>query len=510
MRRLIENKDLGLNLDSALNRAILPSLRRLFGVNKINALYEKCDTQTGAHNFIKSLLGELHVNINRRGESLEDSLGSDGAVIVVANYSQGILDALILLDSLLDVRSDVKILVPRFLEKVEPLKELFIFSGVNATRQIVRHLNAGGVIVNFPSIGVLHPKTELLGTHFPNWDRGIFKIAEHLCVPILPIVVYKTNSSPYFLLKRLEPALANTRLLLELLNKHSSEQLLLVGRAIQSHNATPNQLAELSRISLAFSYLDAADFDTFESLRSEELAPTELKISQKDALKEVNRSESFYTLYFKYPEKKPFLVVFDAISSAPLYSVTLCNLLESANLFGEEGCDYYDIFEISHKLPPEKANILELGEFVSHSEDFKSVAAQRQLMAAVLDVFSASEESYLLTLSTVSNEQSTKVRNILADYTLKNYLDKRTSRYVLPRVSVKHAISNVIASRLSHRIVNTRKYFLYFMHDTESSNEVFTTDFKLKVRLSGKVLGLGLHPTTLKPTSLILINKGDF
>ena len=85
-----------------------------------------------------------------------------GATLVVANHPTGILDGAALAKILCEIRPDVKILANDLLANIANLRDLIVpvnvFSGSSPamTREAVRHLASGGLLVIFPAGEVAH------------------------------------------------------------------------------------------------------------------------------------------------------------------------------------------------------------------------------------------------------------------------------------------------------------------------------------------------------------------
>src|SRR5258706_865399 len=104
----------------------VPSLERMLGLDKINAVYSSGSDQTSAHDFIGKCLEHLRISCRVSEEDLS-RIPKTGPVVVVANHPFGAIDGLLLTWVLGSVRPDFKFMANYLLHRIPHLRELFIF-----------------------------------------------------------------------------------------------------------------------------------------------------------------------------------------------------------------------------------------------------------------------------------------------------------------------------------------------------------------------------------------------
>src|SRR4051812_4392285 len=104
----------------------LPSLERMLGLDKINAVYSYGSDQTSARDFIAKCLEYLRIGCRVSDEDLS-RIPKTGPVVVVANHPFGAIDGLLLSWVLGRVRPDFKFLANYLLHRIPHLREQFIF-----------------------------------------------------------------------------------------------------------------------------------------------------------------------------------------------------------------------------------------------------------------------------------------------------------------------------------------------------------------------------------------------
>ena len=138
---------------------------------------------------------------------------SEGRLVIVANHPLGAMDALALLRAVLDVRSDVRVVVNELLMHVGSLAGHFLpfdmFSARPRKSDVVamgRALEQEAALLIFPSGDVSRLTTAGL------WDRSWFRGAAHLAckyhAPVLPVFIGGRNSWVFYVLSFFSRTLA--------------------------------------------------------------------------------------------------------------------------------------------------------------------------------------------------------------------------------------------------------------------------------------------------------------
>jgi putative hemolysin len=126
-----------------------------------------------------------------------------GQVIIVANHPLGSLDGIGLLDAVLAIRPDTKIVVNELLMHIERLQPFALpvdNMGNQTSRQQLRaiqaHLASGGALIMFPAGEV--SRWRLSGIRDGQWNSSFVRLALRYRAPIVPVFVGGRNSRFFY------------------------------------------------------------------------------------------------------------------------------------------------------------------------------------------------------------------------------------------------------------------------------------------------------------------------
>ena len=144
-----------------------------------------------------------------------------GQVIIVANHPLGSLDGIGLLDAVLSIRPDAKIVVNELLMHIERLQPfaLPVDNMSNQTsrqqlRTIQSHLASGGALIMFPAGEV--SRWRLSGIQDGQWNSSFVRLALRYRAPIVPVLVRGRNSRFFYGLSVLIKPLSTAWLIREM------------------------------------------------------------------------------------------------------------------------------------------------------------------------------------------------------------------------------------------------------------------------------------------------------
>lgn len=152
-----------------------------------------------------------------------------GQVIIVANHPLGSLDGIGVLDAVLSIRPDAKIVVNELLMHVERLQPfaLPVDNMSNQTsrqqlRAIQSHLASGGALIMFPAGEV--SRWHLTGIRDGQWNSSFVRLALRYHAPIVPVLVRGRNSRFFYGLSFLIKPLSTAWLIREMF-KHRNARI---------------------------------------------------------------------------------------------------------------------------------------------------------------------------------------------------------------------------------------------------------------------------------------------
>jgi putative hemolysin len=164
-----------------------------------------------------------------------------GQVIIVANHPLGSLDGIGLLDVVLSIRPDAKIIVNELLMQIERLQSfaLPVDNMSNQTsrqqlRAIQSHLASGGALIMFPAGEV--SRWSLSGIRDGQWNSSFVRLALRYRAPIVPVLVRGRNSRFFYGLSFLIKPLSTAWLVREMF-KHRNARISAHVGSLNSYRA---------------------------------------------------------------------------------------------------------------------------------------------------------------------------------------------------------------------------------------------------------------------------------
>lgn len=222
---------------------------RLLGLEEAARTYRALQSSNTALPLEERLL--THLNITWRASDADlKRIPSTGPTLVVANHPAGILDGAVLATLLRRIRPDVRFLANEALAQIPELRTLIIpvdpfasrdasRSNHKAVRELLDHLQQGGLVVVFPAGEVAHLQLDRLRVTDPPWRPGLARAiamaARRKCAPaIVPIHLSGGNSAAFHLAGLLHPGLRTALLARELWNKKRTHIDLRIGNPIDA------------------------------------------------------------------------------------------------------------------------------------------------------------------------------------------------------------------------------------------------------------------------------------
>jgi putative hemolysin len=275
---LIEKKDFisASQLDKFKLGFTADFLMRLLKLNKINKLYDSALAgSTSEKEFLEQLLAQLKIEVNIPNNEIEN-LPKEGPFIIVANHPFGMLDGIILLNSVLGKRADFKVMANFLLQKIEPIKELFFAvnpfenasssSSLKGVKDALKHLNEGKCLGVFPAgeVSTFQRKDRYISDRV--WHTGALKIIQKAQVPVVPIFFEGANSFAFHLLGKIHPLLRTATIPSEFLRKKNKAITVRIGKPASVEELNEFEQTERlgrflrSRVYLLNSKLEARTF----------------------------------------------------------------------------------------------------------------------------------------------------------------------------------------------------------------------------------------------------------
>jgi putative hemolysin len=217
-------------------------IEHLLGLKQCHAVYEQVRSQSDPRLFMRAVLRRLDVRPAFPTEDSE-SIPRSGPAVVVANHPFGGIEGVIMADTLLSRRPDVKIMANAFLNRIPQMRGLTIpvdpfdrrgaaHFNIGPMREAMRWLQKGGLLMVFPAGEVSHLSLPRLEVADPAWSPTIGRIIRHAQVPVLP-VFFPGHNGPWFQAAGLvHPRLRTVLLARQLIGMRGRTVPVTIGRVI--------------------------------------------------------------------------------------------------------------------------------------------------------------------------------------------------------------------------------------------------------------------------------------
>ena len=211
-----------------ISARLLGSLLGFVFGQKIFEQFERTHPESEGLTFPTAVLRffNFRFEINQAGLSY---IPKQGQVIIVANHPLGSLDGVGLLDAVLSIRPDAKIVVNELLMHIErlqpfalPVDNLSNQTSQQQLRAIQSHLASDGALIIFPAGEV--SRLSLWGIRDGQWNSSFVRLALRYRAPIVPVLVRGRNSRFFYGLSLLIKPLSTAWLIREMF-KHRNARI---------------------------------------------------------------------------------------------------------------------------------------------------------------------------------------------------------------------------------------------------------------------------------------------
>jgi putative hemolysin len=237
-------------MEKIKSRRNAPHLRALLA-NQIEArlakhpgllhLYDEMRSEAG-ESVLDRLQAAIGVAVSVR-DADRAKIPSGGATMVVANHPFGLLDGAVLLNLLLHVRPDVKILVNHMLASIPELRPWSIYvdtlhgdseRNMAGLKQGLAWLRQGGMLAVFPAGEVSHWDVRQGQSNDPKWTLSAGWLLHRAAAMAVPVYFPGSNSAAFHALGLVHARLRTLRLPEELLRQKGRKIEVRVGTPIET------------------------------------------------------------------------------------------------------------------------------------------------------------------------------------------------------------------------------------------------------------------------------------
>lgn len=230
------------------------SLMRMMAIDKIYDLYVRNSAFTGPE-FAAAVLKDIGVEYEIYNAYILEQL-PEGPFITISNHPYGHIDGLMLVDLFGKMRPDFKVMVNKFLSRIETMKDNFICvtptgtektaptkDSIQGIKDALNHVRSGHPLGIFPSGAVSDLSLKDRCIRDREWQEPVIRLIKKLNVPVVPVHFLDRNSDFYYILGLIDWRVRLLRLPSEVFNKRNKMTRIALGPVI-----TPEQQSEFTDI----------------------------------------------------------------------------------------------------------------------------------------------------------------------------------------------------------------------------------------------------------------------
>jgi len=223
--------------------AICRGLMHLLSIDRVNDLYDRNSSVKGP-DFARTVLKDIGVEYEILNLEVLEHL-PDGPFVTISNHPYGHIDGVILVDLFGHIRTDYKVMVNKFLGRIESLKDNFICvtptgtertgptkESIKGIKESVAHIRSGGVLGLFPSGAVSDLSLKDRCIRDREWQEPVLRLIKKMNVPVVPVHFLDRNSNFYYSLGLLDWKVRLLRLPAEVFNKRGKVTRIAIGEII--------------------------------------------------------------------------------------------------------------------------------------------------------------------------------------------------------------------------------------------------------------------------------------
>ncbi|WP_419785201.1 lysophospholipid acyltransferase family protein [Pseudodesulfovibrio sp.] len=201
----------------ALFSLVKKPLSKILRLNTLNSLYAQLQAAGGEGQFVERVLELLGVHFRVDGQPVQ-RIPKTGPLVAVCNHPFGVLEGLLLVNILRDVRADIRIMANSMLGKIPEMDELLIevdpFGKAGSAKRNIaglkaamRWLKGGGMLVVFPAGEVSSLKVKKGMVADPQWSPMVGRIIRKTGASALPVFFDGRNSGLFQAMGLVHPRL---------------------------------------------------------------------------------------------------------------------------------------------------------------------------------------------------------------------------------------------------------------------------------------------------------------
>jgi len=214
---------------------------KLLAIDELRSVTKELSAGAGSREFCSRLQERLGLTIDADDSELRH-IPESGPVVVVANHSFGLTDAVITSNLLFRRREDIRYLANKEVLAVDGVREL-VFPvdlsesaearrmNARSVRESLQWLDKGGLLVIFPAGEVAHWRWSRLSVTEAAWSENPVRLARRSGATLVPMWIEGGNSAAFHLAGIAHPALRTAMLPREFLRRRDYSVSVRIGHA---------------------------------------------------------------------------------------------------------------------------------------------------------------------------------------------------------------------------------------------------------------------------------------
>ncbi|MCA8832068.1 lysophospholipid acyltransferase family protein [Hymenobacter pini] len=525
-----------------------PLWQWLTQLRDLQQLYDRHCHLTGRE-FIGQLLRDLQITVQYTPTDLR-RIPTHGAFMALANHPCGMLDGLVLLYVLGEVRPDFVAVANEILAPLLPNlpTQLTLVSperqdaGRNTpkVRQLLRYLHNDVPLGFFPAGEVAHRTSALRPATDSEWHPTVGRLLEAARVPVVPVWISGQNSVAFSLLGAVHPLLRTARLPAELLNKRGQTVRVRIGQLIPATEL--GQLPTSDRLpyirarvhALGSAWQPAGEFalptlppaaivppvapqllaTDIEQLRRSSCLlrhqEWEVYVAKKAELphilpeigrlrevsfRAVGEGTSHETDLDQYDEYYRHLFLYNRATGQVVGAYRIGRGRSIVREFGKRGFYLHSLFRMSKELLPLLRESLELGRSFVRPEFQKHPLPLLLLWKGLAEYIARHPEyRYLIGPVSISNQFSTVSKQVMMGFLQQHFADDALAGLVKPRKQYKfRPLPNTDAELLQRRL-HSLEDLQQLVAELEPMGMGIPVLLRHYLRQNARIIGFNLDP----------------
>jgi putative hemolysin len=539
-----------IRLDKLKWNFLVPFLMRHLKLVEVNDLFRETAHMEGIP-FLDAVLKQLGITYEVDAAELKH-IPVKGGFLAIANHPYGVLDGLLMLRLLAEVRPDTKIMANQVLLKLQNLHESLIpvdpfksESGKNipGLRKALEHLHNDMPLGIFPAGEVSSYSLGQGQVTDPVWKDAVRRLIGHAKVPVVPIHFSGANSLSFQLLGLLHGSLRTFRLPAELFNKKGMEVKIRIGRAIPYADLLQLSKPEVLPYLRAHTYAMASQSPEDSGLEQlfklvrhpagiiAELHHTAIEaelqnlksacrlfrqdqfevclVRQEEAPNVVREIGRLREITFRavgegtgketdldwYDGHYRHLFVYDWEARLLVGAYRIGKGRELYKKFGKKGFYLHSLFKMRDPFVPVLKQSLELGRSFVRTE-YQKKALPLLLLWKGISVYLEDKPNYryLIGPVSISNYFSAFSKALIVDFILDNFYDRELACHIRRRKKFCYHLSSQTSQTILRQSLKTISSLDDLVAHIETSQSGIPVLLKKYLKQNAKIIGFNLDP----------------